>query len=75
MQVVEWVLGPVRTAWESPDWQQRLASVDSFLECFAPMQTTPDGSVEVGALPKKRLRLRGVLRTVIGLPSKASLSC
>ena len=51
MQVVEWVLGPVRTAWTSPQWQQRLSSMDAFMACFLPLQQAPDGTLQVDPWP------------------------
>lgn len=47
IQVTEWVLNPVRMLWSSPQWQQRLTSLDAFLACFSPVQQAPDGSVQV----------------------------
>ena len=47
MQVVEWVLGPVHKSWTSPQWQQRLATVDAFLACFMPLQLDAGEGVQV----------------------------
>ena len=47
MQVVEWVLGSVRSVWSDAGWQQHLATLPAFLSHYMPLQTSPQGSVEV----------------------------
>lgn len=46
-QVVEWVLGSIRSVWSDAAWQQHLASTSAFLARFMPLQHTQQGAVEV----------------------------
>ena len=47
MQVVEWVLGSVRSAWTAPEWQQHVASPAAFLKHYMPVERSPQGTAEV----------------------------
>ena len=49
MQVVEWVLGNVRSAWTDPQWQQHVASPAAFLKRYMPVEHGLNGSPEVHA--------------------------
>ena len=48
-QVVEWVLGSIRTVWMDAAWQQHLASSSAFLGRFMPLRAS-QGTVEVRGL-------------------------
>ena len=47
LQVVEWVLGPIRAAWTSQDWLCHLASADAFYARFINITAAADGRAEV----------------------------
>jgi hypothetical protein len=46
-QVVEWVLGPIRAAWTSPDWLRHLSSSNAFYARFIDITVSSDGRAEV----------------------------
>ena len=47
MQVVEWVLGSVRSTWTAPEWGQHVASPAAFLAHYMPVEQSPQGVAEV----------------------------
>ena len=47
VQVVEWVLGSVRSAWTDPEWRQHVASPAAFLKHYMPVECSPQSSAEV----------------------------
>lgn len=47
-QVVEWVLGSIRSVWVDAAWQQHLASCSAFLARFMPLRAS-QGTIEVRA--------------------------
>ena len=47
VQVVEWVLGSVRSAWTAPAWQQHVASPAAFLKHYMPVERSLQGAAEV----------------------------
>lgn len=48
LQVVEWVLAPVRAEWASPAWQAHLASPEAFIQQYTPVNPDGAGGWQVG---------------------------
>ncbi|BDA43725.1 Exportin-5 [Coccomyxa sp. Obi] len=75
-QVVEWVLGSIRSVWVGAAWQQHLASSSAFLARFMPLRAS-QGTIEIeGRQPRWELfhHVHMVSRTVKRMPACSSLT-